>query len=172
MKDMRYIRELLERGQRADGRALDEFRKVQLEIAPYEKPEGCAIATIGETRVMAGVKMEVGEPFADRPDEGVLMVNAEFSPLASPDFETGPPSVVSIELARVVDRGIRESGVVDLKKLCMIPKESVWIVCVDLQILNHDGNLIDAAALAAVAALLNAKIPEYKVCAVNIKKLT
>lgn len=161
MKDMRYVRELLEQGKRADGRALDKFRKVDIEINPYEKPEGCAIVTIGKSKVMAGVKMNVGEPFSDRPDEGVLMVNAELSPLASPDFETGPPKVESIELARVVDRGIRESKAMDVKKLCIKEGEKVWMIFVDVHILNHDGNLIDAAGLAAIAALLNARFPEY-----------
>jgi len=172
MKDMHYIRELLEGGQRADGRKLDEFRNVELHVNPYDKPEGCAIVSIGESKVIAGVKMGIGEPFPDRPDEGVLMVNAELSPLASPDFETGPPSVESIELARVVDRGIRESGTLDLKKLCLIPKEQVWLVCVDIQIINHDGNLIDAAALASIAALHNARMPEYKDEIINYDKKT
>jgi exosome complex component RRP42 len=170
MKDMRYIKELLEKGQRADGRKLDEFRKVEIETNPYEKPEGCAIVSIGKTKVMAGVKMDVGEPFSDRPDEGVLMVNAELSPLASPDFETGPPRVESIELARVVDRGIRESQVLDLKKLCITPGEKVWMVFIDLQIINHDGNLINAAGLAAISALMNTRMPEYKDDKVNYTK--
>lgn len=161
MRDMRYARELLEQGKRMDGRKLDEFRKVQIEVNPYQKPEGCAIVSIGRSKVMVGVKMEVGEPFPDRPDEGVLMVNAELSPLASPDFETGPPTVESIELARVVDRGIRESQAIDVKKLCMTAGEKVWMVFVDIHILNHDGNLIDAAGLASIIALLNARFPKY-----------
>lgn len=172
MKDMRYIRELLESGKRMDGRKLDELRKVDIRINPYEKPEGCAIVSIGNSKVMAGVKIDVGEPFSDRPEEGVLIVNAEFSPLASPDFEIGPPRIQSIELARVVDRGIRESETVDIKKLCITPGEKVWMVFVDLQIINHDGNLIDTAALAAIAALLNARMPGYKDGQVDYTKKT
>jgi exosome complex component RRP42 len=60
-----------------------------------------------------------------------------------------------------VDRGIRESHAVDNKKLCITPGEKVWMVFVDIHIINHDGNLIDAAALASVAALCDAKMPEY-----------
>jgi exosome complex component RRP42 len=37
----------------------------------------------------------------------------------------------------------------------------VWGVHVDLHILDDDGNLIDAAMLAAISALLTARLPEF-----------
>ena len=116
--------------------------------------------TLGATKVLVGVKLSVGTPFADTSDEGVLMVNAEFGPKASPEFETGPPGVDSIELSRVVDRGIRESKCIDLNALCITPKEKVWMVSVDIDIINDAGNLIDAAGIAAIAALFDARLPE------------
>ncbi|MCD6592841.1 RNA-binding protein, partial [Candidatus Bathyarchaeota archaeon] len=39
----------------------------------------------------------------------------------------------------------------------------VFIVFIDIYVLNHDGNLIDASALAALAALTNTKIFKYEV---------
>ena len=102
---------------------------------------------------MAGVKMSVGEPFRDVPDEGVLVVNTEFNPVASPEFDPGPPRAESIEVSRVTDRGIRESKCIELEKLCITAGEEVWVVNVDINVLDHDGNLIDAAALGAIAAL-------------------
>jgi exosome complex component RRP42 len=115
---------------------------------------------LGKTKVIAGVKLDVGEPFSDRPDEGVLMTGAEFSPISSPDFEPGPPSEESVELARVVDRGIRESNAINLKNLCIKNGEKVWMVYVDINILDHFGNLIDASAIAATAALKSAVFPK------------
>ncbi len=61
----------------------------------------------------------IGTPFADTPDKGVLSTNAELIPMGSPNFEAGPPDEHSIELARVVDRGIRESEMIDLEKMCI-----------------------------------------------------
>jgi exosome complex component RRP42 len=113
--------------------------------------------------VLVGVKVEFGEPFPDTPNEGVLTVNAELTPIASPGFEPGPPDENSIELARIVDRGIRESKMIDTEKLCIEPGKKVFVVFVDVYVLNHDGNLIDASALAAVSALLNTKVPKYTV---------
>ncbi len=81
-------------------------------------------------------------------------------PLASPEFEAGPPGEESIEVSRVVDRAIRESKALDMKKLCLTAGEKVWMVHIDIDVLDDDGNLIDAAGLAAAAALLDARIPE------------
>jgi len=156
-----FISGLASRKARIDKRGQEEFRDVSIETGVIYKAEGSARVRIGKTEVIAGVKMDVGTPFADRPDEGVLMVGAEFSPIASPSFEKGPPAENSIELARVVDRGIRESKAIDLKKLCIKEKEKCWMVFVDIHIVNHAGNLIDAAGLASIAALHTAKMPEY-----------
>lgn len=156
-----YLVELAAKGIRGDGRKPNEYRKIEIERNVIAKAEGSAKVRIGKTEVIAGVKMEVGEPFPDKPEEGVLITNAEFSPIASPEFEAGPPDEDAIELARVVDRGIRESKAIDMEKLCIIPEEKVWIVFVDIHILNHSGNLIDAAALASIEALRCSKIPSY-----------
>src|SRR5208283_5486504 len=87
--------------------------------------------------------------------------SAELLPLASPDYETGPPSPEAIELARVVDRGIRAGRCVDLESL-KVADDKAWNVYVDIYILNYDGNLFDAGCLAAMGALVNTKVPEYE----------
>ncbi len=157
-----YVRKLIEEGFRPDERKLDEYRKISIETDFIKKAEGSAKVTIGNTQVIAGVKLDVGEPFPDTAGEGVLIVNAELHPIASPTFETGPPSESAIELARIIDRTIRESKAVDMEKLCITPGEKVWLVNIDIDVLDHDGNLIDASALAAVAALLNTKLVKYE----------
>jgi exosome complex component RRP42 len=157
------ITELLLDGKRIDGREPTEYREIQVESGVIERAEGSARVRLGKTEVIVGVKIETGTPFADVPNKGVLTVNAELVPLASQNFEPGPPGEDAVELARVVDRGIRESKTIDLEKLCVEPGKNVFIVFIDIYILNHDGNLIDASALAALAALLNTKMFKYNV---------
>jgi len=197
-----YISKLISENKRADGRRLDEMRKISI-IKGYvkDKAEGSAFVELGGTKVIAGVKLDVGEPFPDTPDEGVITVNAEFRPIASPSFESGPPTPASIELSRVVDRGIRESKVIDTKKLIVEeiitekteqtlgldgldhgenkeiketentpPKKKVWVVYIDIHIIDACGNLIDAAGIAAMAALLDTKIPKYENGVINRKE--
>ena len=157
-----YIVDLAKRSIRTDGRKEDEFRKIEIQKGVIEKAEGSALVRIGSTQVMAGVKMEVKAPFEDTPNEGVLIVGAELSPMASPKFRSGPPSEDAVELARVVDRSIRESHSIDVEKLCITEKEKVWIVNVDIYMLDDGGNLLDAGAIAAVSALLDARMPKYE----------
>jgi exosome complex component RRP42 len=159
----KQIAQLIDAGKRLDGRGLTDHREFTIEEGLIERAEGSARIHLGKTDVLVGVKVETGEPFPDTPNEGVLTVNAELVPLASPNYEPGPPDENSIELARIVDRGIRESKAVDTEKLCIEPGKKVFVVFVDVYVLNYDGNLIDAAALAAVSALMNTKMPNYEV---------
>lgn len=165
----KQIAQLIAKGKRLDGRELTDYREMKVEQGIIERAEGSARVLLGKTEVVVGIKIEMGEPFADTPNEGVLTVNAELVPLASPSFEPGPPDESSIELARIVDRGIRESKALDMEKLVIEPGKKVFIVFVDVYVLNHDGNLIDASALAAMAALLNTKMANYEIDGGEVK---
>ncbi len=157
-----YIKKLAGEGKRLDGRGIDDYRKIVIEKGVYATAEGSCVVSVGRTRVAVGVKMILGEPFPDMPDKGVLTTSAELGPLASPTFESGPPRAPAIEVARVVDRGIRESGCIDVEKLCLVEGEKVWIVFLDLHVLDYDGNLFDVSTIASMGALLDSKIPKIE----------
>ncbi len=161
--EQKTVSDLIVKGKRLDERNLLDYRPLTIMMGIIEKANGSAQVYLGKTRVLVGVKIQPGTPFEDTPDEGILTVNAEFVPIASPTFEAGPPGEDSIELARVIDRGIRESKAIDLKKLCVQPGKKVFVVFVDIYILDHDGNLIDAAGMAALGALINSKMHEFEV---------
>ncbi len=157
-----YLARLAKERKRPDGRKPDEYRPIKIERNIIKKAEGSARVRIGNTMVLAGIKLEVGEPYPDSPEEGVMTTSVELPPLASPEFEPGPPTPDAIELARVVDRGVRESEFIKLEKLCIEPGEKVWIVFIDLHVLDYDGNLFDACSLAASAALQETVIPNER----------
>jgi len=157
-----YIRKLIEENLRVDERKFEDFRKIEIKTDVIESAEGSARVMLGNSHVLVGVKLSVGEPFPDVPNEGVLIVNTELSPVASPTFDPGPPREDAVEMSRVIDRGIRESKCIDLEKLCIESGKEVWVVNVDIHVLDYDGNLIDAGALGAIAALLKTKIPKYE----------
>ncbi len=156
------IQQMVEQGSRMDGRSLEEFRPLTIKSGVLEKVEGSAEVWLGKTHVLVGVKIGEGTPFEDTPDEGVLMVNSEYTPVAHPTWEGGPPGEDSIELARVVDRGLRSSELVNMKELAITKGEKVQMIFVDLFVLNYDGNLIDASAAGALAALMSTNMPVYK----------
>jgi len=157
-----HIMRLLESGKRIDGRGFEERRKIELMPNFVPRAEGSARLKLGDTDVLAGIKMDIGTPFSDTPDSGVMTTNAELIPMASPFFESGPPRPGAIEISRVVDRGIRESQTVDMGKLCITPGEEVWIMFIDIHTLDYDGNLFDAASLAALSALKSTTVPAAK----------
>ncbi|MBW2966974.1 exosome complex protein Rrp42 [Candidatus Woesearchaeota archaeon] len=152
---------LLSKGTRLDGRKADEYREVHVETGVSKNAEGSAKVRIGDTEVISGVKLEVMTPYPDQPDDGSMMVNVELNPMSNPEFESGPPSMFAIELARITDRGIRESKTLDTKKLCIKSGEKIWMVVIDICTLNDDGNLFDAVALAAMAAMRDAVYPGF-----------
>ncbi|MDO9045128.1 MAG: RNA-binding protein, partial [Methanobacteriaceae archaeon] len=154
------ITDLINNLERPDSRALDEYREISLETGVISKAEGSARVKIGSSQIIVGTKSQLGSPFPDTPNVGVIMTNSELLPMAAPEFEPGPPDEKSVELARVTDRCIRESQMVDLEKLCLVEGKKVWMIFIDLHILDYDGNLMDAAVLGAVAALLNTRIPK------------
>ena len=147
-------------GKRFDGRKLLEHRDFTIEHNVSNKAEGRARIRLGKTEVVVGVKLEVGTPYPDSLDKGNIMVSGDFLPMASPRFEAGPPKFHAIELPRLVDRMVRESHMIDLHKLVITEGEKVWTVIIDVYPINDDGNLIDAACLATVAALMQTRIPE------------
>jgi exosome complex component RRP42 len=155
--------EALSRGKRLDGRNFDSYRDLEIEIGVIDKANGSAKVKLGNTEVLAGVKVETGEPFEGLEDKGALIMSAEVLPTASSHVEPGPPDEEAIELSRVVDRGIRESQMLDLSKLALIPGKIVYTIFVDCSIINSDGNLLDATSYAVVAALLTCKLPVFEV---------
>ena len=167
--EQKTVRDLILKGKRIDDRGLLDYRPLTIMLGTVEKANGSAQVYLGKTKVLAGVKIQIGTPFPDTPNEGILTVNAEFVPLAYPTFEAGPPDENSIELARVVDRGIRESKAIDVGKMCIEPGKKVFVIFIDVYVLDHDGNLIDAAGMAALGALINAKMQAFEVKGGEVK---
>ena len=153
----------ISKGKRLDGRNLDEIRPIEIEFDIIKKANGSAKVKLGNTEVVAGVKVETGEPFEGLENKGALILSAEVLPTASPYSEPGPPDEETVELARVVDRGVRESQMVDLDKLVLIPGKTVYTIFVDCSIINTDGNLFDATSYAVVSALVSSKLPIFEI---------
>lgn len=157
------MREAISNSKRLDGRDLDELRLLEIELGIIGKADGSSRVRLGNSEVVAGVKVETGEPFEGLENKGALILSAEVLPTASPYIEPGPPDEETIELARVVDRGVRESEMVDLDRLALIPGKVVYTIFVDCSIINYDGNLFDASSYAVVSALMSSKLPVFEV---------
>lgn len=157
VNEKKFIESALLSDLRIDGRRPFDYRRLTIE---FGREDGSSEVQLGQTRVMGFVSAQLVQPFRDRPNEGSLAIFTEFSPMADPSFEPGRPGEFAIELGRIVDRGLRESRAVDTESLCVLAGKLVWSIRIDLHILDNGGNLVDAANIAALAALLTFRRPE------------
>jgi len=153
------LAKMFAQGKRFDGRKLLDSRDFKIEYEVSNCAEGSARVRLGKTEVVVGVKMAGDKPYPDSLDKGNLMVSGDFLPMASPRFEAGPPKFNAIELPRLIDRAIRGAEMIELDKLVIKEGEKVWTVFIDVYPINDDGNLVEAASLAAIAALKSAMMP-------------
>jgi exosome complex component RRP45 len=114
-------------------------------------------------RVLAKVSAEVTAPYPDRPFDGIFTISSELSPMASPAFEVNRPTETEVLLSRLLEKTVRRSNALDTESLCLVAGNKVWSIRVDLHVLSHDGNLIDASCLAVVAALRHFRKPDTSI---------
>eukprot|EP00775_Hariotina_reticulata_P012502 gene12502-12637_t len=154
-----YFQGHINEGFRPDGRVLGVCRPVTVGLDVVTSADGSAIVKVGASTVLAGVRLEVMVPSSEAPADGQLVVSVEMTALSSPNYRPGrAPSITYVIQQRVTDILIG-CGVLKLSDLCIGEGQAVWVVYLDLYILNAAGSLLDAALLAAVAALQGTKLP-------------
>ncbi|MFI5406893.1 MAG: exosome complex component Rrp42, partial [Nitrososphaerales archaeon] len=67
--------EALSRGKRLDGRDFESYRNFEIEVGIIDKASGSAKVKLGNTEVIAGVKVETGEPFEGLENKGALIMS-------------------------------------------------------------------------------------------------
>uniref|UniRef100_F6RLU8 Exosome complex component RRP45 n=1 Tax=Equus caballus TaxID=9796 RepID=F6RLU8_HORSE len=146
--------------QRLDGRQTYDYRNIKIS---FGTDYGCCVVELGKTRVLGQVSCELVSPKLNRATEGILFFNLELSQMAAPAFEPGRQSDLLVKLNRLLERCLRNSKCIDTESLCVVAGEKVWQIRVDLHLLNHDGNIIDAASIAAIVALCHFRRPDVSV---------
>ncbi|CAD6564750.1 MAG: hypothetical protein CYPHOPRED_004642 [Cyphobasidiales sp. Tagirdzhanova-0007] len=153
---------------RIDGRSLLQPRQLALSFGSVygsvEVSLGGSIGSMGSTgttRVFVQVSAEVVKPREDRPFEGFVLVQSEISPLAGSNYEG--PSEEEVLISRALEKSIRRSEVVDREALCIIAGQKVWQIRLDVHPANDEGNLLDCASVACMAALLHFRKPDVTV---------
>ncbi|NXC38392.1 EXOS9 protein, partial [Penelope pileata] len=158
--ERRFLLRAIQERKRLDGRQCYDYRNVRISFGPER---GCCVVELGRTRVLGQVSCELVPPKPSRAAEGILFCNVELSPMAAPGFEPGRQSELLVKLNRLIERCLRNSKCVDTESLCVVAGEKVWQIRVDLHLLNHDGNIIDAASIAGIVALCHFRRPDVSV---------
>eukprot|EP00878_Enallax_costatus_P024762 GHUV01026447.1.p2 GENE.GHUV01026447.1~~GHUV01026447.1.p2 ORF type:complete len:257 (+),score=63.39 GHUV01026447.1:321-1091(+) len=154
-----YLDKFISEGVRPDGRGLGVCRPVTVAANAVGSADGSAIAKIGASTVLAGVRLEVMVPSSEAPGEGQLIVSVEMTPLATPDFRPGKqPGIVHVIQQRLTDV-LLGCSILKLSDLCIAEGQAVWVLYLDIYVLNAAGSLLDTSLLAAVAALQDTRLP-------------
>lgn len=141
-------------GVRTDGRGVLVARDVRVARVPGSN--GVVEVAVGDTRCVAATHAEVVAPAPERPSEGFFAFLVDFSPMASPAYELQAGVVRrQADVARVVERAVRQGRALDVEGLCILAGRKVWSVRVDVRVLDDAGNVCDCACLATLASLLS-----------------
>ncbi|KAL7282756.1 hypothetical protein ACG7TL_004231 [Trametes sanguinea] len=155
-----YLERFLSEDLRPDGRELDEWRDISVNVGSISTADGSALVRLGSTTVVCGVKAEIAEPELDKPQDGFLVPNLDLPAICSPKFKPGPPTDEAQVLSDRLNEVLVASGIVPTSSLCIEPGKAVWVLYVDATCINYDGNAFDATLLAMVAALKNTRLPK------------
>ncbi|XP_055915208.1 exosome complex component RRP45 [Eupeodes corollae] len=161
-----FVLQTIKNNQRLDGRKNEEFRAAKIN---FGTDWGSVHVSLGETRVLAQVSCELGQPKATRPNEGIMYINVELGPMAGVCYEAGRNSDLGVQINRTLEKTFKESRCVDLESLCVTAEDRVWILRLDLNILNHAGNLVDCCSIASLCALAHFKRPDVSVMEEEVK---
>ncbi|XP_013792602.1 exosome complex component RRP43-like [Limulus polyphemus] len=148
--------------ERSDGRDCWKTRRTIINVGSIGTAYGSALVRRGKTTIVCGVKGELANSRPENPGDGFLVVNLDLPPLCCPLFKPGPPSEQSQSISQFLNDIVTSSGCVVLSDLS-IEGQLVWCLFVDIICLEYDGNVIDAAVLAMLAALTNTKLPKITV---------
>ncbi|KAJ2480123.1 hypothetical protein IWW56_002673 [Coemansia sp. RSA 2131] len=153
-----FQRRFLSQDTRHDGRAFLQFRATHVVKGTIGTAQGSATVRIGNTTVVCGIKAEVSEPDVNTPDQGYLATNVDLSPICSANYRPGAPGDEAQVDSEHIFRLFGE--VVDLKQLCIENDQAVWSLSADIVCLKSDGNVLDAAIIALMAAVEDLKLPQ------------
>ena len=166
---------------RTDGRSAGESRPIRLTFGRDHNISECSVQFGANTRVSSCVTCDlIPPPHADRPNDGSITFSVDLSPMSSMGFEYVQPSstlgggssggmgqpqdenqkLLSNRILRILERTLLNGGAIDAEALCVQSGKWVWRLHVDVTVLDHGGNLVDACILSAVAALRHFRKPE------------
>ncbi|KAG0171825.1 Exosome complex component RRP42 [Apophysomyces sp. BC1034] len=162
--EKQYIEQGVENDCRADGRGCLEYRHLILETGLLSQTSGSARCRLGDSDVLVGVKVEIGDIEQGQPNEGRVVCNVECSPSASQQFEGRGADDLNNSLTLALDRLLNgpQSGL-DLAKLCIIPGQQCWVIHIDAMVMDCAGNLLDCIVMTTRAALFNTRIPKTEI---------
>jgi len=169
LNERAFMMEAIKANCRIDARTCIESRllkrnsQTEKQRIRFGVENGQCCVQIGQTKVITQSMLKIICPKPAKPNEGKIKFNIEFTSLshsAEYNQQTNTLSEMRVEISNFIEKVVKSSRATDSEGLCIIQGKLAWSLTVELQLLNDDGNLMDAFFLAAILALKNTRLPE------------
>jgi exosome complex component RRP45 len=173
---------------RTDGRHAGESRPIRLSFGRAHNMSECTVQLGANTRVSSSVSCHlIPPPHSDRPNDGSITFAVDLSPMSAMGFDYSQPASTMVggdgsgsgggmgqsqiesqklltnRILRILERTLLNGGAIDAEALCVQSGKWVWRLHIDVTVLDHGGNLVDACVLSAVAAMRHFRKPEVQI---------
>ena len=150
---------------RPDGRTPKQYRKITITklTSSFNSPINI---TLGKTQIFSQINAKLVSPKIERPSEGIISFQVDTHHLKpSADFNSTNEALneFRININTILEKCLKESHALDTNILCIIPGKIVFKIILDISIIKYDGNIYDAAIIAALCSWLSFKIPFFRV---------
>jgi len=151
----------LETPQREDNRSLDSFRNINIKRltdtfnSPYE-------IKIGNTTIISQIYCKLVSPYIDKPNEGIINFSIDTNYLRfNSEYYSSNEELTDfrINISNYLEKSLKETKALDSNSLCVIPGKLVWKITLDLNLINYDGNALDAFVISSLITWCTYKIP-------------
>lgn len=160
LKPREYHKQLVLKGQRVDGRGLEELRDIKVEIDAIRTADSSSLVKIGNTSLVCGCNAKVVE--CQNPDKqpNPINITVTLPPICSILAIADKYEHTSQLLTRILNNIFEDSNCLITEGFDYEHHSYLWVIDVEVICLNYDGFFIDAALIAILTALRS--IPLYQ----------
>ncbi|KAH7701438.1 3' exoribonuclease [Aphelenchoides avenae] len=159
-----FIIDGIHEGIRNDGRGILDYREIFVETGVLQTTDGSARVRISdETDLLVGVKADITTVDDSRREENRLRFYVDCTANATPQWAGKGGAEFGEDIAKALFSAYDNDEVLpDIKKF-ILAKTHMWVVYVDVVILQCGGNVLDAASIGVKAALSDVQLNEVLV---------
>ena len=121
---------------------------------------------LGKTQIFSQINAKLVSPKIERPSEGIISFQVDthhLKPMADFNSTNEALNEFRISINSLLEKCLKESHALDTNILCVIPGKIVYKIIIEINIIKNDGNVYDAAIIAALCSWLSFKIPFFRV---------
>lgn len=153
LRPYEYHSQLIAKGKRADGRELEQFRDIKLEIDAIRTADSSSLVKLGNTSLVCGCTVQKSKFTENVENDEEIKIKIELPPVCSSPYGKRTQNTAQL-LTKTLKDILNDMRCIDKSSLHIEDSEDTfWSVNVEVICLNYDGCLLDTAIIAVLSAL-------------------